>query len=167
MARIGVSVLVGALVLSCASARPTSKAGPPQGLEGIWTDASSGGFPGRVVNRGEHFEYYDTTENTMVLWWKGTREVVSSWTDDAGNQWYKTNDTATWNHCGAHSGQFACSPVGGKWQLLHKVSDSGMKLEFVFVRVDEFNPDRFATDINPESGDLALAAAYRVFKRAE
>ncbi len=170
MNRIGLGVFLGALGLSCASTVPKGHQPAPEaavGLDGTWTNEEMG-FPKKTVNLGGRFEYYAKVDDTVAYWWAGAREIVSNWTDDEGNRWYKSFDTATSpGSCTSYNRQygFVCPPTGAKLQVLQKVSNSGKTLEFVFVLVDEFNANSFPTDINPDVTDLALAANYRVYQR--
>jgi hypothetical protein len=116
---------------------------------GTWVN-EKGSLQKTVIFAGG-FMNYILMADKVPTYNEGESKIEAKWIDSEGNVWYKSFGTITE---GMGEGQ--------KFQTLARVSKSGTVYERVTVIVDEFDPNKYLTEINPNSGPN-----YCYFTRSE
>ncbi|MGA2614686.1 MAG: hypothetical protein ABSG38_14705 [Spirochaetia bacterium] len=126
---------------------------PNEEIYGTWVNEQMN--PPKTVNNpdGTFADYFPASYSKPFR--GGTTEIFKKWTDSEGSVYYDTFDTFT-------SGM---GIQGMKTQCLKKVSKSGTVLEWNWVAVSEFGPEKFPSTLDTKSEhDIA---GYFIYYRAK
>lgn len=126
---------------------------PNEEINGTWVNDEM--MPPKVViNPDGSFAYYfPASYSKPYQGWKS--EIVKKWTDSEGNIYYETYDTLIFGGTMEHT----------KFQCLKKVSKSGAVLEWNWVTVSEFRPEKFPSALDPTKSVVDVAG-YLIYHRA-
>lgn len=126
---------------------------PNEEINGTWVNDEM--MPPKVVMNpdGTYAYYFPASYSKPYQTWKS--EIVKKWTDSEGHVYYETYDTLTFGGTMEHT----------RFQCLKKVSDSGAVLEWNWVTVSEFRPEKFPAAIDPTT-NIQDVAGYLKYHRA-
>jgi hypothetical protein len=142
--------LVGALGFGQEKYTPN----PNEVINGTWVNDEM--MPPKVVVSpdGTIEYYFPASFSKPYQTWKS--EIVKKWTDPDGNVYYETYDTLTSGGTMEHT----------RFQCLKKISKSGTVLEWNWVTVSEFRPEKFPPAIDPTKNSVDVAG-YLIYERAK
>jgi hypothetical protein len=124
-------------------------------LYGTWTNGSYDGIsPGNyyrpqkvVITPGAYADYSRLVDLSPAA--SGKEQVVSKWTDSAGNTWYQIQ------------GSSSEGPYTYKFQSLQMLNVDATVREIVSVLVEEYDPNRYPTTVDSKD------SSYRIYYRTE
>jgi hypothetical protein len=127
---------------------------PNEEIYGTWVNDEM--MPPKVViNPDGSIEYYfPASYSKPYQGWKS--EIVKKWTDSEGNVYYETYDTLTFGGTMEHT----------RFQCLKKVSKSGTVLEWNWVTVSKFGPEKFPPALDPTKNAVDVSG-YLIYSRAK
>ncbi len=126
---------------------------PNEEIYGTWVNNDM--MPQKVVMSPDgSFEYYfPASYSKPYQGWKS--EIIKKWTDSDGNVYYQTYDTLVFGGTMEHT----------RFQALKKISRSGAVLEWNWVTVSEFRPEKFPSELDPTK-NVVDVSGYMTYQRA-
>ena len=127
---------------------------PNEEIYGTWVNDEM--MPPKTVNNpdGTFADYFPASYSKPYE--GGKSEIVKKWTDSEGDVYYDTYDTMT----------FGSTMELTKFQCLKKVSKSGTVLEWNWVTVSDFGPEKFPSTLDPAKNEHDVAG-YLIYYRAK
>jgi hypothetical protein len=146
-------VILLALVGPLGFGQDTYTPNPNEEIYGTWVNDEM--MPQKVVidPDGSMAYYFPASYSKPYQGWKS--EIVKKWTDSEGNIYYQTYDTLTFGGTMEHT----------RFQCLKRISESGAVLEWNWVTVSKFSPEKFPSAIDPTKNAVDVSG-YLIFHRA-
>lgn len=137
--------LVLGMLSGCATRAYAPKAN--EEIYGTWTRVGERMEKIEMLPDGSWKEYIYAADTKPIA--KGTFTLFKKWRDAEGNVWYETNVVETEDPLGT-----------GNAQELDRISNDGTTWEYVVEPVGSFGPDKYPTELDPNSAHYRIR--YRV-----